>query len=36
MFIDAEDIGGFSPRNIYMNIADGAVTVRSNGIEKSL
>ncbi len=36
MFIDAEDIGGLSPRNIYMNIADGAVTVRSNGIEKSL
>ena len=36
MFIDAEDIGGFSPRNVYMNIADGAVTIRSNGIEKSL
>ncbi len=36
MFIDAEDIGGFSPRNVYMNIADGCVTVRSNGIEKSL
>ncbi len=36
MFIDAEDIGGFSPRNVYMNIADGIVTVRSNGIEKSL
>ncbi len=36
MFIDAEDIGGFAPRNVYMNIADGAVTIRSNGIEKSL
>ncbi len=36
MFIDAEDIGGFSPRNVYMNIADGAVIVRTNGIEKSL
>ncbi len=36
MFIDAEDIGGFSPRNVYMNIDDGAVTVRSNGIEKNL
>ncbi len=36
MFIDAEDVGGFLPRNVYMNIADGAVTVRSNGIEKSL
>jgi len=36
MFIDAEDIGGSSPRNMYMNIADGAVMVRSNGIEKNL
>ena len=36
MFIDAEDVGGFSPRNVYMNIADGTVSVRSNGIEKSL
>jgi len=36
MFIDAEDIGGSSPRNMYMNIADGAVTVRSNGLEKNL
>ena len=36
MFIDAENVGGCSPRNMYMNIADGAVTVRSNGIEKNL
>lgn len=36
MFIEAEDIGGTSPRNIYMNIANGAVTVRSNGFEKNL
>ncbi len=36
MFIDAEDVGGFSPRNVYMNIANGTVTVRSNGIEKRL
>ncbi len=36
IFIDAEDIGGSSPRNMYMNIADGAVTVRSNGMEKNL
>jgi len=35
-FIDAEDIGGSSPRNMYMNIADGAVTVRSYGLEKKL
>ena len=36
MFIDAENIGGSSPRNMYMNIADGAVTVKSNGFEKNL
>jgi len=36
MFIDAEDIGGFLPRNMYMNIDGGAVTIRSNGIEKNL
>jgi chemotaxis protein CheD len=36
MFIDAEDVGGDSPRNMYMNIADGTVTVRSGGFEKKL
>jgi chemotaxis protein CheD len=36
MFIDSEDIGGFSPRNLYMNIADGTITVKSNGHEKKL
>lgn len=36
MFIDSEDVGGISPRNMYMNIADGTVTVRSNGLEKRL
>jgi len=36
MFIDAEDVGGNSPRNMYMNMADGAVTVRSSGLEKAL
>ena len=36
MFVDAEDVGGFSPRNVYMDIADGTVTVRSNGLEKRL
>jgi chemotaxis protein CheD len=36
MFIDAEDIGGSSARNMYLNIADGAVTVRSSGLEKNL
>ncbi|MHC4507559.1 MAG: chemotaxis protein CheD [Planctomycetota bacterium] len=36
MFLDAEDIGGSSARNLYMNIANGTVTVRSNGLEKAL
>ncbi|MHC4637258.1 MAG: chemotaxis protein CheD [Planctomycetota bacterium] len=36
MFIDAEDIGGSSPRNMYMNISNGVVMVRSNGLEKNL
>ena len=36
MFIDAEDIGGSSPRNMYLNIETGEVTVRSTGLEKQL
>ena len=36
MFIDSEDVGGDSPRNMYMNVANGDVTVRSNGFEKKL
>jgi chemotaxis protein CheD len=36
MFIDAEDVGGSSPRNLYLNIVDGAVIVKSNSIEKRL
>jgi chemotaxis protein CheD len=36
MFIDAEDVGGSSPRNMYLNIETGAVTVRSTGLEKQL
>lgn len=36
MFVDSEDVGGFSPRNVYMDVADGSVTVRSNGLDKSL
>jgi chemotaxis protein CheD len=36
MFVDAEDVGGTSARNLYMNIASGAVTVRTNGLEKNL
>ena len=36
MFVDSEDVGGFSPRNVYLDVADGAVTVKSNGREKRL
>jgi len=36
MFIDAEDVGGVSPRTLYMNVTDGSVTVRSGGLEKYL
>lgn len=36
MFVDSEDVGGFSPRNVYMDMADGAVTVKCNGVEKQL
>jgi len=36
LFVDAEDVGGSSPRNVYMNIEDGTVIVRSVGKEKAL
>lgn len=36
MFINATDVGGSSPRTIYMNIANGAVTIRSKGVETTL
>lgn len=36
MFINSEDVGGSSPRNMYMNMKTGDVTIRSNGLEKSL
>jgi chemotaxis protein CheD len=36
MFIDAEDVGGNSARNLYLDIGDGSVTVRSNRLEKQL
>ena len=36
MIIDAEDIGGSSARNLYLDMVDGAVTVRCNGLEKPL
>ena len=36
MFIDGEDIGGSTPRNLFMNMSNGEVTVRGNGLEKEL
>lgn len=36
MFIDGEDVGGSSPRNMYLNIENGAVTIRSKGLEKAI
>ena len=36
MLINSEDVGGSSPRNLYINIENGIVTVRSNKLEKNL
>ncbi len=36
LFIDAEDVGGFSARNLYLNVETGNVMVRSNGLEREL
>jgi chemotaxis protein CheD len=36
LMINAEDVGGFAPRNMYMDIADGSVMIRLEGLEKTL
>ncbi len=36
LFLDAEEVGGFSPRNLHLNILDGTVIMKSNGREKIL
>jgi chemotaxis protein CheD len=36
MFLNAEEVGGVSPRNLYLSISDGTVTMKSNGQEKIL
>lgn len=36
MIIDSADVGGSSPRNLYLNMADGTVTVKSTTYEKNL
>jgi len=36
MFIDAEDVGGVSPRSMYLDIETGEVMLRSGSLEKKL
>jgi chemotaxis protein CheD len=36
MLIDAEDIGGSTPRTVYLAVADGAVTIKAGGATKAL
>ncbi|MBP8910104.1 MAG: chemotaxis protein CheD [Phycisphaerae bacterium] len=36
LIINAEDVGGNSARNLYLDMGDGTVTVRSSGLEKTL
>ncbi len=36
LFIQAEDVGGSTPRNLYLDMADGSVTVKAGGMEKPL
>jgi chemotaxis protein CheD len=36
LLIKAEDVGGSCARSLYLDMADGTVVVRSNGLEKQL
>ena len=36
IMMNSHDVGGSSPRNMYLNIENGIVSVKSNGIEKTL
>lgn len=36
MFVDSEDIGGTAPRNLYLNVGDGSVVIKMQGITKKL
>ncbi len=36
LFINREEIGGTSPRNLYLSIADGAVLIKSSGQQRQL
>jgi chemotaxis protein CheD len=36
LFIDKEDVGGAAPRTVNLNVADGAITIKSGGSSKAL
>ena len=36
LFLDAEEVGGFSPRNLSLDVEDGTAVMRCNGREKTL
>ncbi len=36
MLISGEDVGGDAPRTVFLNVADGSVTIKSNGSTYSL
>ncbi len=36
MLLNTEDVGGTSPRHMYLNIANGTVIVKTNCFEKRL
>ena len=34
MFVTSEDVGGTSPRTIYLSVADGSLTIKTAGVAK--
>ena len=36
LFLDAEEIGGVSPRNLSLDVEDGTVVMKCDGLEKAL
>lgn len=36
LFIDAEDVGGKTPRNLYLQVADGTVLTKAQGESRTL
>lgn len=36
LFVDGEDIGGTTPRTMYLNVADGTVVIKANGKTSNL